>query len=359
MPDSQESAPIRRGRGLRLSTEAAQPEASAEAPVEAPAEVAPIARGRGLRLTTTEEAAPVAGEATPVTPPPGPPPPPTATATIERLQAQLPGGRVSYLRAGEGPPLLLLHGFGASGEIWRGVIGALVDAYTCYALDLPGFGASPARPATPTLASLADDVLALADALGLERFALVGHALGAAVAATVAGRQSGRAARLVLSGFGVRPFAPELMALGMARTPLDLSVSFARPLTDFWRPFNRRAMASPPVALLLGAQLLQGPPADQELWQAFLADHAAADGRAYITAVTASGDPRLHAALRAIVVPTLLVNGREDRVAPIVEAAAAQRLVQGSAIAVIESCGHLPQIERPAEYHAALRAFLG
>lgn len=337
MPDGQEPAPIRRGRGLRLSAPA-QPE-SAQPPAAGPApDDGPIARGRGLRLTTHAPAPDLA--------------PPL------RASARVPGGLTTYRRAGDGPPLLLLHGFGATGRIWRGVMAALADRRACYAPDMPGFGTSPPRAAAPTLAALADEALALADALGLERFDLVGHSLGAAVAATLAGRHPARVARLALTSLGVRPFAPELAAIGIARPSLDLSLSLARPVLDLWRPWGRWAMASPPAAALLRAQLLHAPPADAALWQEFLADHAAADGRAYLTALTSQGDQGLQADLRAITAPTLLIAGREDRVARLPEVVAAQGLIPGAALQVIEGCGHVPAVERPAEYHAVLREFL-
>lgn len=367
MPEEEGPAPIRRGRGLRLTTRTPAPD-EMPPPAEAAGPQDPIARGRGLRLTThaspPDEAPPAidAGPQEPVAhgrglrltthalaPDLAPP---------LRAQIRVPRGRTSYCRSGDGPPLLLLHGFGASGRIWRGVMGTLGDARACYAPDLPGFGASPARSTPPTLTALADEALAFADALGLERFDLIGHSLGAAVAATLAGRHPARVGRLALTSLGVRAFAPELAAIGIARPPVDLSFNLARPILDLWQPWGRWAMASAPAAMFLGSQLLYGPPADAQLWQEYLADHAAADGRAYITSMTSQGDPGLQADLRAITAPTLLIVGREDRIARLHEVVAAQGLISGGRLKVIEGCGHLPAIERPAEYHAILREFL-
>jgi pimeloyl-ACP methyl ester carboxylesterase len=332
LAENSDPSPIRRGRGLRLSGPARPDEPAAES---APA--GPIARGRGLRLTTH---APAEEPAPPL-----------------RAQARVPSGLTAYRRAGEGPPLLLLHGFGASGRIWRGVMAALADARACYAPDLPGFGESPARPAAPTLDALADELLAFADTLGLARFDLVGHSLGAAVAATVAGRSPERVGRLALTSLAVRPFAPELLALGAARSPLDLTLGLTRPFLEPWQPWGRWAIERSPAALVLAASLLRRPPDDQGLWRDYLADHAAADARAYITSVTSQGDPGLQTRLRAIAAPTLLIVGRQDRVARLPEAVAAQALIPGARLHVIEECGHLPLIEQPEAYNAALRAF--
>ncbi|MFQ3663736.1 MAG: alpha/beta hydrolase [Chloroflexaceae bacterium] len=392
--EPQDPAPIRRGRGLRLSTES-PPEELPEAP---PAGEQPLTRGRGLRLSTaveaaaapsleqpatrrrktrlstTSSAAPTAASPIEPAPPSGqepllvtedpvaPQPPstsPTAPPVSFLLESLwLSSGKVAYRRAGTGPALLLIHDFGATSRIWRGVASALADARTVYALDLPGSGGTPPRPAPPTLKTLAEAVIAFADGLGLGRFDLCGHGLGAAVAAMVAARYPDRVGRIVLSNLGARPFAPELLALEWTRAPLDLSLGLARPFFDFWQPWNRQLFQLPPLAAFLSAQTLQRPPADQALWREYLADHAASDGRAYLTALTAAAVPQLHAALRAISAPALLVAGDNDRIARLAEVEQCRRLVAGSRIVVLETCGHLPMIEVPDLYHRTVREFL-
>ncbi|HMQ31690.1 MAG TPA: alpha/beta fold hydrolase, partial [Chloroflexaceae bacterium] len=288
----------------------------------------------------------------------GPAEAPTVRQTAgARWRIATPTGPISYLASGEGPPLLLLHGFGATARIWDDTRAALADLRAAYALDLPGFGESPPRAAAPTLPALADEVLACADALGLARFDLLGHSLGAAVAAVLAARAPGRVGRLVGVSLGAR-VAPELQALGLGRAPLDLTLGLARPLLDLWQPVSRALMQSPPVALGLGSIVLHGPPASAELWRAYLADHAAADPRAYLTSLTAVGDPALLAALPAIAAPTLLVAGREDRVARLAETTAAHAMLPDSRFIALDGCGHMPMLERPAVFHLALRRFL-
>lgn len=355
-----DTTPLRRGRGLRLSTTDPADDASAAPP---PAET-PLTRGRGLRLSTAasadESSATAAPDRSTDAPPPEAPPAAGRTPTIGFFleTCWLSSGKVAYRRAGEGPALLLIHDFGATSRIWRGVAAALADMRTSYALDLPGSGGSPPRPAPPTLANLAMATIAFADGLGLGRFDLCGHGLGAAVAAVVAANYPHRIGRVVLSSLGARPFAPELLALEISRLPLDFSLSLARPFFDFWQPWNRQLFQLPPLAFFLGAQTLYRPPADQELWRDYLADHAATDGRAYLTALTAAGVPRLRAALRAIKAPTLFVTGDNDRITRLAEVEMGQRLVAGSRLVVLKDCGHLPMIEVPDLYHQTVRDFL-
>lgn len=170
--------PIRRGRGLRISVPPAQ-----DAAEQSPSLNDDIVRGRGLRLST-------------------------AAATVQTGTVRAANGPLRYLRVGEGPPLIALHGFGASSCLWREVLRGLADIRTGYAIDLPGCGESPARSAAPTLATLADEVIAFADAMGLRRFDLIGHALGAGVAAIVAATRPARVGHLILTSFGVRTATP-------------------------------------------------------------------------------------------------------------------------------------------------------
>lgn len=350
--DPEQKPAIRRGRGLRLSTEGAAAEAQAPAEPAAAPQTTPARRGRGLRLSTT---------ATPPEAPPPPPPPTPAVAPLVRTQIATPAGALSYLSGGVdgGHPLIMLHGWGATVRIWANVAATLAPQRKLYLLDLPGAGATPARLTIPTLNALADELRAFVATLGLERFDLLGHGLGAAVAALVAGQQHRRVSRLALIGFGIRDFAPDLLAMSLARLPFDISVGMARPLVDVWQPFNRAFMQSPPMERSMSAALLYTQPSDIELWLHYLADLATADARAYMTWLTMPGEAALHAALSEISIPTLCIAGREDRIVRLAEAKAAYMRIPGSELLILDACGHMPMIEQPEALHNALREFFG
>ncbi len=308
---------IRRGKGLRLSPQTPDGAAPAETPAPTAESAQPAIRRKGLRLSTQVP------EGASLVPPRSAPP-----ASAQRRIAT-PHGAFSYLVAGTGPPLIMLHGWGASAQLWG-----------------------------DSLTSLADEVLAFADAMGLTRFDLLGHALGAAVAACVAGRHQGRVGSLIVTSLGARIFAPALTALDLSRPPFDLTMGLARPLFDLWQPLNRVMMQSQPVALTLEALLLHDGPRNSELWRGYLADHAAADTRAYVTALTAVGDPALHAALRAISAPTLCIAGREDHIAHLAESTVAHTLIAGSRLHILDHCGHMPMLEQPEAFLHTVREFL-
>jgi pimeloyl-ACP methyl ester carboxylesterase len=97
---------------------------------------------------------------------------------------------LAHHRTGVGEPLVLLHGVGESAVGWQPIHQALSDHYDVIAVDLPGFGHSPALPAgvAPTAAALADAVEGELDRLGLAQFHVAGYSLGARVALELATR---------------------------------------------------------------------------------------------------------------------------------------------------------------------------
>lgn len=97
--------------------------------------------------------------------------------------ADVDGVRMHYVTGGNGPPLVLLHGWPQTWYAWRDIMPALADRYTVYALDLPGLGDSDGAPPSYDKATLARYVHGLvADRLGVRNPRIVGHDLGAAVA---------------------------------------------------------------------------------------------------------------------------------------------------------------------------------
>ena len=94
--------------------------------------------------------------------------------------------RVQYWKTGAGPAVVLVQGAGVIGEGWRPQIEALKDRYTVIWIDNRGIGQS-ALPTSPlTVEDMADDVLAVVDAEGIERFHLAGHSMGGLIAQQVA-----------------------------------------------------------------------------------------------------------------------------------------------------------------------------
>ena len=108
---------------------------------------------------------------------------PRGTPPVEELFADVDGARMRYLRAGTGPPLILLHGLMGYSFSWRFTIPALARYATVYAVDSVGTGFSD-RPAglNCSLRSGADRLLSFLDAVGVRSFDLLGTSYGGAVA---------------------------------------------------------------------------------------------------------------------------------------------------------------------------------
>jgi len=103
---------------------------------------------------------------------------------------QMVGG-LHILRAGQddvGPAIVLLHYFGGSAQEWRPVMDCLAPAWSCIALDLPGFGQSPPLP-TYTLDGMADVVEALIRSLKIREYMIAGHSMSGKIAVVIAARQ--------------------------------------------------------------------------------------------------------------------------------------------------------------------------
>ena len=261
-----------------------------------------------------------------------------------RLHLRVGETGFSYLEAGAGPPLVLLHGIGSSAESWRDQLAGLADIRHVLAWDAPGYGASTPLPsARPTVADYADRLALLLDALGLERIALAGHSLGALIAGAFAARRPGRVERLVLAdaaiGHGVDPAAPL-----PPRVRLRLDDLAAHGPEEFAR---RRA----PRLLSAAAT-----PAQLERVHETM---ARIDPAGYRQAVAMLAQGNLRADAGAITAPTLVLCGSEDAVTPPEGNRALAAAIAHARYVELADAGHASYIERPGAFNAAVRKFLG
>jgi pimeloyl-ACP methyl ester carboxylesterase len=144
------------------------------------------------------------------------------TADLPGDRIFLRGRRIHLMLDGEGPPLLLIHGFAASAAAFRRLAPHLNGSFSLIAPDLPGFGFSARDPtADYSYEGYAALLFELLDRLGIERAAVLGHSIGAAIALRMAVSAPERVTRLVLAGgpgrvdpvlpVWLRPFAPVLV----------------------------------------------------------------------------------------------------------------------------------------------------
>jgi pimeloyl-ACP methyl ester carboxylesterase len=364
--DEQPRPNIRRGKGLRLSADSPSDEPGVGTSGDnrqVDINAKPKRRGKGLRLSV---------ETASTEPQPASPPSsngatkngsPGHFEALEHLQ--LAHGPIGYRRAGSGTPLLLIHGWGASSRYWFNTLVYLADTRTSYALDLPGFGASPALTVPASIPRLAAVVIAFADALGLEQFDLNGQSFGAGVAAYLAARWPERVQKLILTTFGAmtNPFERQVMALTQRSMEFALTaaqpwLNLTQPWLNIWRPTATTLMSTPPIPQLMASWYLDQTPADGWMLREGIADLMQMDLRAHLACLASVGSPDVTAALATIRAPTLLIGGRHDRIMPPETLETAQKLIPNNRVIILEHCGHVPMIEQPTAYHQAVREFL-
>ncbi|MGR6319701.1 alpha/beta fold hydrolase [Micromonospora soli] len=263
------------------------------------------------------------------------------------------GRRVRCRIAGEGPPVVLLHGIGRTLEDFTALHAALARDHRVLGVDLPGHGGSAPLDAPHTLPVLATAVAGFLDAAGVTGpVHLVGNSLGGAVAMRLAADQPARVASLVLvnsAGFG-REVTVALRVLAVrpiARLLLRPHPALARR--------TERAIFFDPIYVT-----------EERIATALAAARQPHAARVMLELVRSLGTWRgvrpewraeLLAAVAALDLPTLLVWGDRDLILPASHLTNARTRLPGARHHLFPDTGHMPQIERAAEFEALVRRF--
>jgi len=256
---------------------------------------------------------------------------------------QAGAGRISYREAGAGPPLVLLHGIGSGSGSWVHQLDGLAARFRVVAWDAPGYAESThLATESPAAADYAAALASLLGALGIERAAVVGHSLGAIVAARHAAGAPGRVDRLAL----LNP------ARGYGKAPAEVRT----------RRLEER----------LAAMDRLGPARHaEERSSALLAPQATAAARALVVWNSARLDPRGYAQAARMLAgadidadallyegPVLVACGSEDRVTPEAGCRDIASRFRRAGYRSIPGTGHASYIEDPAAVNALLLNFL-
>ena len=264
------------------------------------------------------------------------------SASLKDEAIEVRGRQARFFRGGRGPAVLLVHGgWGSAERHWEPVFARLAETFEVIAPDLPGFE-DGVSDGPHSVDDYADWLIALLDVLGVAHVACVGNSFGASVAWSFACRYPLRCDALVLvNGFP------------MPHTPLPL-----RLLGDF-----------APARALLRRRVARGAYTLDALTEAFFDP---SEAPASLRRMLASPYPeQLNRMVDAMILggsttelphtPTLLLWGADDHLKQSRRSVAEKlhREIPGSTLVLIPEAGHLPQRERPADFVAALRAFLG
>ncbi|MFJ2093697.1 3-oxoadipate enol-lactonase [Streptomyces sp. NPDC087901] len=250
-------------------------------------------------------------------------------ASIARLLHHQVDGPLS------GPPLLLGPSLGTALSVWDAQIAALAREHRVVRWDLPGHGSTPAAlfPAGSGVAELGRQVLRLADALGIERFAYAGVSLGGAVGTWLAVHHPDRITSLAL---------------------VCSSARFGEPQAWRDRAALVRAEGMGPVADTAAGRWFTADFADSPAARAALAELRDVDPHAYASLCDALAAHDLRGELARVTAPTLVVAGREDPATPVAHARELADTIPGSTLVELPGASHLANVERPAPVRAAL-----
>lgn len=257
------------------------------------------------------------------------------------MSASPDGVRLAYDDVGSGEAIVFVHAFPLDRTMWRSQLAFFGDRCRCVAVDLRGSGESPVVPPF-TMTQLADDVAALLDHLRIERATIVGTSLGGYVAFALWRRHRERVRGLVLTD--TRATADD-----------DAMQERRQQLIALAQQSGTTAVADVQVRSALGKSTRIRHP---ELVEEVRGTMERASVAGIVGTLEAMlGRPDSTPLLPTIDVPTLVVGGEEDAITGPKVMRALAAAIPGAVLELIPGSGHLPSIERPAAFNAALASW--
>jgi pimeloyl-ACP methyl ester carboxylesterase len=257
-------------------------------------------------------------------------------------QIEIEGLRIAYRQAGQGAPLVLLHGIFDDSRMWRPQLDGLSDEFTVVAWDAPGCGQSSDPPETFSLSDLADVLNGFIAALGLERPHVLGLSLGSMFA---------------LELYRRHPAVPRSLALASAYAGWAGSLSPA--MVEQRKQRTLREIDTPPnqwipdwIPELLTSHAPAG--ATDEVIAVMSEFHPAGTR----TMVNMLADVDLRDMLPLIAVPTMLLYGSADTRSPLTVAEDLHTRIPRSQLVVMPGIGHLSNLDAPDLFNVEVRRFL-
>jgi pimeloyl-ACP methyl ester carboxylesterase len=253
------------------------------------------------------------------------------------------------LSSGSGYPVLFIHGMPTSGRLWDGVISKLGGHFHCLAVDLPGLGKSPKIPYGPKqLAILAEQIERIRMERGIEKWHVVGHDAGSAVAVHYAYAYQQHVDHLVLLSPAMFPELKPFHLFRYMRTPVLGEILAPLVSAIFWNVVMRIALQSRHAESANAVKHFRAP-------------FSGLRGAWRFMAVMRYGDPAqlleaVPGMLPHLLVPTLIFHGAQDTAVPQSFARRASALIPKSKVLVVDS-GHFIPLTKPETVASELRRF--
>jgi pimeloyl-ACP methyl ester carboxylesterase len=264
---------------------------------------------------------------------------------VRARSVEVDGARVLVAELGGGPPIVLIHGLGGTFRYWLESARRLARHYRVLVVDVPGFGGSDPAAVPFSMLAAGERVLAASEALGARRPVLVGHSLGGPIAALVAARSPERVGGVVL----------------VSTTGLSPERAWRRHVL---LPIVRRALGNPrPWENLLASHAwareivftkMFAHPRELDPFTTRMLVGGAALARQIGDSLEASLRSDLRPTLRELAAPLGIVWGEHDETVSLEDAELAQRLRPETRARFVPGAGHMPMVERPDAFVAAL-----
>lgn len=263
---------------------------------------------------------------------------------IRERHIDTPARQIRYLEAGAGWPVVLIHAFPLTADMWRAQLQGAPDGWHLIAPDVRGFGGETPPPgAPPTMDDMAGDVEALLDALEIERAVIGGLSMGAYIVFALFRRAPERFSGMVLADTRAQADTPE-------------GRQARRAMSELVRRDGPAAVADQMMPKLLGETThRERPEVTAEVRRLILLNTAAGiDGAIHAMMTRPDSTPDL----ARVSVPTLVIAGAEDVLTPVADSELLHQSIARSQLVVLQGAGHLSCLETPDEFSIALGNFL-
>ena len=251
------------------------------------------------------------------------------------MVVNIDGLNIEYTEKGNGIPVLLLHGWGSSFDVYKGVMSALEDRCRLVALNFPGCGNSDTMEIPWNLDNYCDLVLKFIKEVGLENPILIGHSHGG---------------RVILKLAGDKLLSPPKIVL--------LDSAGLIPKKTFKQKIRAKSFKA--IKKVLTLPLIKDK--SEGLLNKARAHYGSADYNSAPPVLRNTMVSLVNTDLRDIVsnisCPTLLIWGENDTATPLADAKILEKLIPDAGLCVIKGTGHYSFCEKPYEAHAILRSFI-
>ena len=278
------------------------------------------------------------------------------------MQQQFP--RDNYIKAGEvntrywalgdqGSPVILIHGLGASADIWQKNVETLSKHHRVYVPDLVGFGRSDKPDIEYTPSSAARFIYDFMNALNIEKATLMGYSLGGGISLQFSLEYPDKVDKIVLvdsAGLGSKVIFP-LRLLSLPFIGKLMTRPSRKGVYLYFRDavYDRKLLNEDFIDLYYELHSLPG--AQESLLRVIRTAIGIRGAREKLVAPIMNN-------LEKINQPTLIVWGKQDKVIPLEHAYFAKERIPNSQLHVFDPCGHMPQFERPEEFNNLVLEFL-